>query len=283
MRHDRFAGQWGRHSCLPVCLFADQELAGRIACITAPMSALVKLVDVSKRYADAIALHATNLSIERGTTTVLIGPSGCGKSTLLRLIIRLIEPDSGSIEFNGEPITADTIGILRRRIGYVIQEGGLFPHLTARANVLLMARHIGKSEDEMRSRLADLCDLTRFSGTLLSRYPVELSGGQRQRVGLMRALMLSPELLLLDEPLGALDPLVRAALQKDLKGIFAQLQQTALFVTHDLAEASYFGDEIVLMNDGRVVQKGSVTDLRERPADPFVSEFINAQRGIVLT
>jgi len=199
------------------------------------------------------------------------------------LIIRLIEPDSGSIEFNGEPITADTIGALRRRIGYVIQDGGLFPHLTARANVLLMARHIGKSEDEMRNRLAELCDLTRFSTILLSRYPVELSGGQRQRVGLMRALMLSPELLLLDEPLGALDPLVRAALQKDLKEIFARLQQTALFVTHDLAEAVYFGDEIVLMNDGRVVQKGSVTDLREKPADPFVSEFINAQRGVTLT
>jgi len=195
----------------------------------------------------------------------------------------LIEPDSGSIEFNGEPITGDTIGALRRRIGYVIQEGGLFPHLTARANVLLMARHIGKSEDEMRNRLAELCDLTRFSVNLLSRYPLELSGGQRQRVGLMRALMLSPELLLLDEPLGALDPLVRAALQKDLKEIFARLQQTALFVTHDLAEAVYFGDEIVLMNDGRVVQKGSVTDLREKPADPFVSEFINAQRGVTLT
>ena len=246
------------------------------------MSALVKLAGVSKRYSDAIALHATDLSIEHGKTTVLIGPSGCGKSTLLRLIIGLIEPDSGSIEFNSEPITADTIGTLRRRIGYVIQEGGLFPHLTARANVLLMARHIGKSEDEMRNKLAELCELTRFSVNLLPRYPVELSGGQRQRVGLMRALMLSPELLLLDEPLGALDPLVRAALQKDLKKIFAQLQQTALFVTHDLAEAVYFGDQIVLMNDGRVVQKGSVTDLRERPADPFVLEFINAQRGVEL-
>ena len=228
-------------------------------------------------------MHSTNLSVERGSTTVLIGPSGCGKSTLLRLIIRLIEPDSGAIEFNGEPVTSDIIGKLRRRIGYVIQEGGLFPHLTARANVLLMARHIGKSEDEMQNRLVELCELTRFSVNLLSRYPVELSGGQRQRVGLMRALMLSPELLLLDEPLGALDPLVRAALQKDLKEIFARLQQTALFVTHDLAEAVYFGDEIVLMNDGRVVQKGSVVDLRERPADPFVSEFINAQRGIVFT
>ena len=247
------------------------------------MSALVKLVDVSKRYANAIALHATNLSIERGKTTVLIGPSGCGKSTLLRLIVRLIEPDSGLIEFNGEPITSDTIGALRRRIGYVIQEGGLFPHLTARSNVLLMARHIGKSEYETQSRLVELCELTRFPGNLLSRYPLELSGGQRQRVGLMRALMLLPELLLLDEPLGALDPLVRASLQRDLKEIFARLQQTVLFVTHDLAEAAYFGDEIVLMNDGRIVQKGSVSDLREKPADPFVSEFINAQRGITLT
>jgi osmoprotectant transport system ATP-binding protein len=165
----------------------------------------------------------------------------------------------------------------------VIQEGGLFPHLTAIANVLLMARHIGKSEDEMQNRLVELCELTRFSVNLLSRYPVELSGGQRQRVGLMRALMLSPELLLLDEPLGALDPLVRAALQKDLKEIFVRLQQTALFVTHDLAEAIYFGDEIVLLKEGRVVQKGSITDLREKPADPFVSEFINAQRGVSLT
>jgi len=247
------------------------------------MNALVKLIDVSKCYADATALHSTNLSIERGKTTILIGPSGCGKSTLLRLIIRLIEPDSGSIEFSGEPITSDTIGKLRRRIGYVIQEGGLFPHLTARANVLLMARHIGKSEDETQNRLVELCELTRFSVNLLSRYPVELSGGQRQRVGLMRALMLSPELLLLDEPLGALDPLVRASLQKDLKEIFARLQQTVLFVTHDLAEATYFGDDIVLMKEGRIIQRGSATVLRERPADPFVLEFINAQRGVTLT
>jgi osmoprotectant transport system ATP-binding protein len=194
----------------------------------------------------------------------------------------LIEPDFGSVEFNGQSITPDMISDLRRRIGYVIQEGGLFPHLTARANVLLMARHVGKSENEMQNRLGDLCELTRFSANLLARYPVELSGGQRQRVGLMRALMLSPELLLLDEPLGALDPLVRASLQKDLREIFARLQQTVLFVTHDLAEAIYFGDEIVLMKEGRIVQKGSATDLREKPADPFVSEFINAQRGVTL-
>jgi len=244
------------------------------------MSALVRLVNVSKRYADAVALQPTNLSVERSKTTVLIGPSGCGKSTLLRLIIRLIEPDSGSIEFNGEVIRPDNIDVLRHRIGYVIQEGGLFPHLTALANVVLMARHIGKSQEEMQSRLLEMCALTRFSENLLLRYPLELSGGQRQRVSLMRALMLAPELLLLDESLGALDPLVRASLQKDLKEIFAHLGQTVLFVTHDLAEAIYFGDEIVLMNEGRIVQKGSVTDLRERPADAFVSEFIHAQRGI---
>jgi osmoprotectant transport system ATP-binding protein len=240
------------------------------------MSALVELVNVSKTYGDAPALHPTNLSIERGQTTVLIGPSGCGKSTLLRLIIRLIEPDSGSIDFDGARITRDNVDTLRRRIGYVIQEGGLFPHLTARANVLLMARHLGKSNPEILPRLSELCGLTRFSEKLLSRYPIELSGGQRQRVSLMRALMLSPELLLLDEPLGALDPLVRISLQKDLKEIFAQLQQTALLVTHDLGEAAYLGNEIVLMNEGKIAQRGSIADLRERPASAFVLEFINA-------
>src|SRR5438045_4538255 len=143
-----------------------------------------------------------------------------------------------------------------------------------------MARHLGKPEAESERRLVELCALTRFPENLVNRFPAELSGGQRQRVSLMRALMLSPELLLLDEPLGALDPLVRASLQQDLKQIFARLAQTVLFVTHDLAEAVYFADEIVLMNGGRIVQKGSITDLRERPAAPFVSQFISAQRGL---
>src|SRR6266481_7659091 len=244
------------------------------------MNALIQLVDVAKRYADTPALHSTNLSIERGTTTVLIGPSGCGKSTLLRLIIGLVEPDSGSIEFDGAPIGPDNIDNVRRRTGYVIQEGGLFPHLTARNNAALMARHLGRKNEETKQRLSELCQLTRLSESLVDRYPLELSGGQRQRVSLMRALMLSPELLLLDEPLGALDPLVRASLQKDLKEIFARLGQTVLFVTHDLAEAIYFADNIVLMNGGRIVQQGSINDLRERPANDFVLEFINAQRTL---
>jgi len=246
------------------------------------MDSLVQLSGIQKNFGDAKALQPTNLAVERGKTTVLIGPSGCGKSTLLRIIIRLIEPDAGTVDFNGAPITPNNIDRLRRRIGYVIQEGGLFPHLTARANVLLMARHLGKAAPEMRERLSELCELTRLSENLLARYPVELSGGQRQRVSLMRALMLSPELLLLDEPLGALDPLVRASLQKDLKEIFARLQQTALLVTHDLAEAAYLGHKIVLMNEGRIVQQGSIVDLREKPADAFVSEFLNAQRRLAL-
>ena len=246
------------------------------------MSALVQLVDVSKTFGDAAAVHATNLSVERGETTVLIGPSGCGKSTLLRLIIGLIQPDGGEIQFDGAQLRVDRIDIVRRRIGYVIQEGGLFPHLTARGNISLMPRHLGRVENEMRARLVELCALTRFPENLLDRYPLELSGGQRQRVSLMRALTLSPELLLLDEPLGALDPLVRAGLQKDLKETFARLRQTALLVTHDLAEAAYLGDKIVLMNEGRIVQQGSLSDLREKPASNFVSDFINAQRGLAL-
>ena len=245
------------------------------------MSALVQLVGVSKAFGDAPAVHGLDLSIDGGKTTVLIGPSGCGKSTLLRLIIGLLEPDGGQIRFNGTELRADKIDIVRRRVGYVIQEGGLFPHLTTRGNDLLMGRHLARDEKEMYARLSELCALTRIPESLLDRYPLELSGGQRQRVSLMRALMLSPELLLLDEPLGALDPLVRAALQKDLKEIFARLQQTVLLVTHDLAEAAYLGDQIVLMNEGRIVQQGSIADLRERPASNFVCDFINAQRGLV--
>src|SRR4051794_4223152 len=245
------------------------------------MDALIRIVGVSKSYGSTNALEPTDLEIERGKTTVLIGPSGCGKSTLLRLIIGLIEPDAGSVLFGGESIDSDGMMQFRRRVGYVIQEGGLFPHLTARSNVLLMPHHLRKSENEMDQHLRELSGLTRFPVDALDRYPAELSGGQRQRVSLMRALVLGPELLLLDEPLGALDPLVRAALQKDLKEIFAELKQTTVLVTHDLAEAAYLGDTIVLMNGGGVVQRGSIKDLRDRPANHFVREFINAQRSLV--
>lgn len=247
------------------------------------MNPLVQLRGVSKMYGAATALQLTDLAFERGKTTALIGPSGCGKSTLLRLIIGLIEPDQGRVEFEGEKLSRDNALSLRRRIGYVIQDGGLFPHLSARDNVLLMSRHIGKPAQATDARIAELCALTRFPVAALDRFPVELSGGQRQRVSLMRALALSPELLLLDEPLGALDPLVRAALQKDLKEIFSRINQSVVLVTHDLAEAAYLAGEIVLMNEGKIVQRGTLRELRESPADSFVTDFINAQRTLAFT
>ena len=242
------------------------------------MNSLVQLRGVSKNFGGTSALEPTDLDFSPGRTTALIGPSGCGKSTLLRLVIALLEPDRGEVIFDGEKVTASNAQELRRRVGYVIQEGGLFPHLTARGNILLMSRHLGRPADKMEKRLRELCELSRFPGEALERYPAELSGGQRQRVSLMRALMLSPEVLLLDEPLGALDPLVRSALQRDLKEIFARLKQTTILVTHDMGEAAYLADEIVLMNHGRIVQRGRVADLRDRPASEFVTVFINAQR-----
>ncbi len=243
------------------------------------MEPLVRLLGVSKSFGEAVALQPTDLDFPPGLTTALIGPSGCGKSTLLRLIIGLLEPDRGEVIFDGAKVNPETAQEVRRRIGYVIQEGGLFPHLTARANALLMSRHLGRAPNESEKRLTELCELSQFPGSALERYPAELSGGQRQRVSLMRALMLQPEVLLLDEPLGALDPLVRSALQRDLKEIFSQLKQTAILVTHDMGEAAYLADEIVLMNQGRIVQRGSAAELRDQPADAFVTEFINAQRS----
>jgi len=243
------------------------------------MQPLVEFIGVSKSFGSTIGLHPTDLAFQPGLTTALIGPSGCGKSTLLRLIIALLWPERGRVLFDQKDVTEANAQEVRRRIGYLIQEGGLFPHLTARANVLLMSRHLGRDVSQMQQRLDELCALSRFPREALDRYPAELSGGQRQRVSLMRALMLAPEVLLLDEPLGALDPLVRSALQRDLKEIFGRLKQTAILVTHDMGEAAYLADEIVLMNEGRIVQRGTAADLRDRPADPFVSEFINAQRS----
>lgn len=242
----------------------------------------IALRDVEMRFGDVVALHSTDLQIAAGQTTVLIGPSGCGKSTILRLIIGLLTPTSGAVEFEGKSVSQNSILALRRRMGYVIQDGGLFPHLTAAQNVVLMARHLQTfQEDEIQAKLDELCELTRFPQEGLARYAVELSGGQRQRVSLMRALALDPDVLLLDEPLGALDPMVRASLQTELKEIFSRLGKTVILVTHDMAEAGYIGDSIVLMREGRIVQQGTLDDLRERPADGFVSEFITAQRSLV--
>jgi osmoprotectant transport system ATP-binding protein len=234
---------------------------------------------VAKTYAGRPALRPTSLHLAASQATVLIGPSGCGKSTLLRLMIGLIEPDAGTVAFEGQRLTAANIRQLRRRMGYVLQDGGLFPHMTARANITLLARHLGWDRQRIAGRVLELAGLTRFPIDGLDRYPHQLSGGQLQRVGLMRALMLDPDALLLDEPLGSLDPLVRADLQQDLRDIFRSLGKTVVLVTHDLGEAAFFADRIVLLRDGAVVQDGTLAELWHRPVDPFVARFIQAQRG----
>jgi osmoprotectant transport system ATP-binding protein len=240
---------------------------------------MLELRGVSKTYGQAAALHPTNLALPPGQTTVLIGPSGCGKSTLLRLLIGLITPDSGTVLFEDTPVTPANAPLLRHRMGYVIQDGGLFPHLSARSNTTLMARYLGWEMSRIDARLGELAELTRFPSGGLDRYPAQLSGGQRQRVSLMRALMLDPQVLLLDEPLGALDPIIRSELQEDLRAIFQRLGKTVVMVTHDLGEAGFFGDLIVLLRDGRIVQQGTLPELVHKPADPFVTKFVNAQRS----
>ena len=237
-----------------------------------------RLESVTKRYGALQALAKTDFEVMEASTTVLIGPSGCGKTTMLRLLNGLVRPDAGAVFFRAVPIDDRSVQGLRRKMGYVIQDGGLFPHLDAADNVTLMARHLRWARGKIERRLEEIVQMTRFPTDALGRYPLQLSGGQRQRVALMRALMLDPEVLLLDEPLGALDPLVRRELQDDLAQLFVTLRKTVVLVTHDLEEAAFFGGRIVLMRDGRIIQQGTIEDLLRRPADPFVSVFVNAQR-----
>jgi osmoprotectant transport system ATP-binding protein len=239
---------------------------------------LIALENVSKAFGAKEVLAPSSLVPVQGRTTVLLGPSGCGKSTLLRLIVGLISPDSGRVLFDGLEVAPANVDQIRHRIGYVIQEGGLFPHLDGAGNATLLAGYLGRDRAWMESRVSELCTLVRIPRELLQRYPRELSGGERQRVALMRALMLDPEVLLLDEPLAALDAITRRQLQSELKDVFARLAKTVMLVTHDLHEAAWFGDEIVLMRAGRIVQRGSLEDLLAHPAEPFVTEFVHAQR-----
>jgi osmoprotectant transport system ATP-binding protein len=240
---------------------------------------MISVDNLSQSYAGVPALAPTTLVFAAGRTTVIIGPSGCGKTTLLRLILGLIPADTGRITVNDVTLGRDNADALRHTAGYVVQEGGLFPHLTAGQNVTLMARFLGWPADRVESRCRELADLARIPLEALARYPKDLSGGQRQRVAVMRALMLDPPVLLMDEPLGALDPMTRHALQTDLEEIFSRLRKTVVLVTHDMHEAAHFAHEIVLMREGKVVQRGTLDDLLARPAEPFVTEFIRAQRA----
>ena len=241
---------------------------------------MIQIEGLSKRYGGRLALHPTTLKVQREECLAVIGPSASGKSTLLRLLLGLIEPDTGRVTVSGVPLTARTRRSLRLRMGYLTQGGGLFPHLTAERNVTLVARCLRWDGGRVRRRLEELAELTQLSAELLGRYPAQLSGGQRQRVALMRALMLDPEVLLLDEPLGALDPFIRRQVQRDLKRIFERLRKTVVLITHDMGEAAYLGRRIAFLRDGRLLQVGGLRDLLDAPQDPFVTEFIGAQRQL---
>lgn len=239
---------------------------------------MLSVIEATKRFGTHTALREVSLEVGAATTTALIGPSGCGKSTLLRLMIGLIEPDEGRIEFDGEDLARADLVQVRRRFGYAIQSGGLFPHMSARRNVEIPALRAGRSGSELSDRVAALATMVHLPQDALDRFPAELSGGQRQRVALMRALVLDPEVLLLDEPLGALDPLIRAELQSELKELFAELGKTVVLVTHDLAEAAYLaGDDIVLLKRGEIEQRAPFVDIRESPKSEFVKAFVQAQ------
>jgi osmoprotectant transport system ATP-binding protein len=241
---------------------------------------LISFENVSKKYGQRVALEPLSIEFARGRTTVLIGPSGCGKSTVLRMIVGLVQSDTGRILIDNEALSTSNVERLRHRTGYVIQDGGLFPHLTSAQNVALLARHLGMPEGAINERCTALAQLVSIPADALTRYPQQLSGGQRQRVALMRALMMDPPLLLLDEPLGALDPVTRYGLQDELRSIFERLGKTVVLVTHDMGEAAHFAADIVMMRDGRVIQRGTFEEFTSAPAEPYVAQFVRAQRVV---
>jgi osmoprotectant transport system ATP-binding protein len=240
---------------------------------------MLAVENISKSFDGQRVLYPLTHAFRSGQTTAVVGPSGCGKTTLLRLLLGLLRSDTGSVTLDATQLNPANAERLRLRVGYVIQEGGLFPHLTARDNVTLMANYLGHSRSDVELRVTELAELVHISPELLARFPKSLSGGQRQRIALMRALMLDPPVLLMDEPLGALDPMIRFDLQHELKDIFARLSKTVVLVTHDMHEAAYFATEILLMRDGKLVQRGSLDELLASPAESFVTDFIRAQRA----
>jgi osmoprotectant transport system ATP-binding protein len=239
---------------------------------------LIQLQNIQKSFGDLVALRDINLNVQAGTRLVLVGESGSGKSTLLRLLIGLEKPAAGELRLFERPVSGGDWQALRARIGYVIQEGGLFPHLSAAQNVVLGALAKGWDKQRRQQRLRLLADLTQVPLQALRRYPHQLSGGQRQRVALMRSLMLDPAVLLLDEPLGGLDPIIRFELQQQLLELFTELGKTVVLVTHDLPEAAFFSQDLVVMYQGQIQQRGSIADLVSNPANDYVERFVAAVR-----
>ena len=242
---------------------------------------MIEIQGVTKRYAGSgpAALHGLSLTIADGEFLALIGPSGCGKTTTLSLINRLVEPGSGTVRIGGQDIAAGDPALLRRGIGYVFQEAGLFPHLTVAGNIAVTPRLLGWDPARITTRVRELLVLVRLDPDRFAlRLPGELSGGQRQRVALARALAARPPILLLDEPFGALDPLTRDEVAQDVKRIHGELGLTTVMVTHDMTEALLLADRIAVMRDGALVQLGTPRDLVAHPADDFVTAMLETPR-----
>lgn len=240
---------------------------------------MVKFENVTKSYGDQTVIQGLNLEIKRGQFTVLIGPSGCGKTTTLKMINRLIEPTSGNIIVDGQSINSLNPVQLRRQIGYVIQQIGLFPNMTIEQNIEVVPKLLGWPKEKRRERTKELLEMVNMDpGEYIGRYPSELSGGQQQRVGVLRALAVSPPLILMDEPFGALDPITREVLQDEIKKLQIGLGITVVFVTHDIDEAIKLADTIVLMRKGKIVQCAPPDELLSNPVDDFAREFIGKKR-----
>ncbi|MDO1580516.1 ABC transporter ATP-binding protein [Rhizobium oryzicola] len=236
---------------------------------------MIEIQDVSKRYADRTVVDRVSLRVPEGTITAIVGTSGSGKTTLLKMINRLVEPSSGTITIEGQDHRQLPAHELRRRIGYAIQGHGLFPHRTVAQNIATVPDLLGWPKEQTEARVAELLELFQLEPAVFARrYPHELSGGQRQRVGVARALAARPRLMLMDEPFGALDPLVRAKAQSDLLHIQRRLGITILLVTHDMNEAFGLADQIAVMEGGRLLQAGRPEDVLVHPADPLVQTFL---------
>ena len=242
--------------------------------------ATVDLREVTKRYGDTVAVDQLSLTVPAGRICVLVGPSGCGKTTSLRMVNRLIEPTSGEIRIDGQNVLSGDPVALRRRIGYVIQQVGLFPHQTVGDNIGTVPRLLGWPRERVRARVDELMDLIGLDRAMARRYPVQLSGGERQRVGVARAMAAEPPLMLMDEPFGAVDPIVRTRLQDEFLNLQRTLGITVIFVTHDIDEAIKLGDRVAVMRRGKLVQYAPPAELLAHPADAFVAEFVGHDRAM---
>src|SRR5437763_67708 len=247
-----------------------------------PRAAMLRLESVSKRYSSRTVVHELSLDVDEGEVCVLVGPSGCGKTTTLKMINRLIEPSSGRILLDDEDVTRGDPVKLRRRMGYVIQQVGLFPHETVAQNVATVPRLLGWDRKRTRARVEELLDLVGLDpAEFRERYPDQLSGGQRQRVGVARALAADPPVLLMDEPFGAIDPIARDRLQAEFLRLQDELKKTVVFVTHDVDEAVRLGDRIAVLRQGGVLEQyDTPANVLGRPATDFVADFVGGDRGL---